>query len=77
MMCFGLLHLWLLIWWLVFCLQLFCMFETMEEKFGIMSNLRHRVLPPQMLLKWPKISSFCLWLLHPEPSSRPKMRFFL
>lgn len=53
------------------------MFDTMEGKLGIMSNLRHRVLPPQMLLKWPKISSFCLWLLHPEPSSRPKMRFFV
>ncbi|KAG2677826.1 hypothetical protein I3843_12G117300 [Carya illinoinensis] len=38
-----------------------------------MSSLRHRVLPPQLLLKWPKEASFCLWLLHPEPSIRPKM----
>lgn len=57
----------------VLLFELFCMFETIEEKLGIMSNLRHRVLPPQMLLKWPKVSSFCLWLLHPEPTSRPKM----
>ncbi|XP_020587679.1 protein SPA1-RELATED 3-like isoform X2 [Phalaenopsis equestris] len=57
----------------VLLFELFCMFETMEEKVGIMFNLRHRVLPPQMLLKWPKVSSFCLWLLHPEPISRPKM----
>ncbi|XP_018823028.2 protein SPA1-RELATED 3-like isoform X3 [Juglans regia] len=38
-----------------------------------MSSLRHRVLPPQLLLKWPKEASFCLWLLHPEPSIRPKI----
>ncbi|KAL0903885.1 hypothetical protein M5K25_025943 [Dendrobium thyrsiflorum] len=57
----------------VLLFELFCMFETMEEKLGIMSNLRHRVLPPQMLLKWPNVASFCLWLLHPEPSNRPKM----
>ncbi|KAL0301182.1 UNVERIFIED_CONTAM: protein SPA1-RELATED 4 [Sesamum radiatum] len=29
--------------------------------------------PSTLLLKWPKEASFCLWLLHPEPSSRPKM----
>ncbi|KAL7103632.1 hypothetical protein ACP275_08G191400 [Erythranthe tilingii] len=38
-----------------------------------MASLRHRVLPPQLLLKWPKEASFCLWLLHPDPSGRPKM----
>ncbi|CAN0900353.1 Protein SPA1-RELATED 3 [Linum grandiflorum] len=36
-----------------------------------MSSLRHRVLPPQLLLSWPKAASFCLWLLHPDPTSRP------
>ncbi|CAN8288158.1 unnamed protein product [Cochlearia groenlandica] len=36
-----------------------------------MSSLRHRVLPPKILLNWPKEASFCLWLLHPEPSYRP------
>ncbi|KAH0855164.1 hypothetical protein HID58_020440 [Brassica napus] len=39
-----------------------------------MSSLRHRVLPPQILLNWPKEASFCLWLLHPEPTYRPSMR---
>ncbi|XP_019092566.1 PREDICTED: protein SPA1-RELATED 3 isoform X3 [Camelina sativa] len=38
-----------------------------------MSSLRHRVLPPQILLKCPKEASFCLWLLHPDPSCRPSM----
>lgn len=46
-----------------------------EEKSRTMSSLRHRVLPPQILLKCPKEASFCLWLLHPEPSCRPSMRF--
>ncbi|XP_073126698.1 protein SPA1-RELATED 4-like isoform X2 [Henckelia pumila] len=48
-------------------------FNSMEEKVTTMASLRHRVLPPQLLLKWPKEASFCLWLLHPEPSSRPKI----
>ncbi|KAK1322179.1 Protein SPA1-RELATED 4 [Acorus calamus] len=38
-----------------------------------MLNLRHRVLPPHLLLNWSKEASFCLWLLHPEPNTRPKM----
>ncbi|KAK9152775.1 hypothetical protein Sjap_000255 [Stephania japonica] len=53
--------------------ELFCPFNSMGEKLSTMSNLRHRVLPPQLLLKWPKEASFCLWLLHPQPSTRPKM----
>ncbi|KAK9131800.1 hypothetical protein Scep_011328 [Stephania cephalantha] len=53
--------------------ELFCPFNSMGEKLSNMSNLRHRVLPPQLLLKWPKEASFCLWLLHPQPSTRPKM----
>ncbi|KAK8956103.1 Protein SPA1-RELATED 4 [Platanthera guangdongensis] len=57
----------------VLLFELFCMFDTLEEKNGIMSNLRDRVLPPQMLLKWPSEASFCLWLLHPLQSSRPTM----
>ncbi|PKU74934.1 Protein SPA1-RELATED 3 [Dendrobium catenatum] len=57
----------------VLLFELFCMFETLEEKLSKMSNLRDRVLPPQMLLKWPKEASFCLWLLHPQPSSRPTL----
>ncbi|XP_021722831.1 protein SPA1-RELATED 3-like isoform X2 [Chenopodium quinoa] len=57
----------------VLLFELFCTFSSIEEKSGTMSSLRHRVLPPQLLLKWPKEASFCLWLLHPDPSSRPKM----
>ncbi|KAG2677832.1 hypothetical protein I3843_12G117300 [Carya illinoinensis] len=57
----------------VLLFELFCPFSSREEKGRTMSSLRHRVLPPQLLLKWPKEASFCLWLLHPEPSIRPKM----
>ncbi|XP_022717128.1 protein SPA1-RELATED 3-like isoform X2 [Durio zibethinus] len=57
----------------VLLFELFCPFSSREEKTTTMSSLRHRVLPPQLLLKRPKEASFCLWLLHPEPSSRPQM----
>ncbi|KAM1168974.1 hypothetical protein ACFX19_031357 [Malus domestica] len=57
----------------VLLFELFCPFSSIEEKSRTMSSLRHRVLPPQLLLKWPKVASFCLCLLHPEPNSRLKM----
>ncbi|KAL3503211.1 hypothetical protein ACH5RR_037660 [Cinchona calisaya] len=57
----------------VLLFELFCTFSSADEKSTTMCSLRHRVLPPQLLLKWPKEASFCLWLLHPEPSSRPKL----
>ncbi|GAB4846429.1 Protein SPA1-RELATED 3 [Ancistrocladus abbreviatus] len=57
----------------VLLFELFCTFSSTEEKSRIMSSLHCRVLPLQLLLKWPKESSFCLWLLHPDPCSRPKM----
>lgn len=57
----------------VLLFELFCTFDTLEEKIGKMSNLRHRVLPPHMLFMWPKEALFCLRLLHPQPSSRPTM----
>ncbi|XP_019055124.1 PREDICTED: protein SPA1-RELATED 4-like isoform X3 [Nelumbo nucifera] len=57
----------------VLLFELFCTFSSIEEKLRTMSNLRHRVLPPQLLLKWPKEASFCMLLLHPQPSTRPKM----
>ncbi|TQD85115.1 hypothetical protein C1H46_029399 [Malus baccata] len=47
--------------------------HSREEKSRTMTSLRHRVLPPQLLLKWLKVASFCLCLLHPEPNSRLKM----
>ncbi|XP_024006037.1 protein SPA1-RELATED 4 isoform X2 [Eutrema salsugineum] len=57
----------------VLLFELFCPVSSREEKSRTMSNLRHRVLPPQILLNCPKEASFCLWLLHPEPSYRPSM----
>ncbi|KAK6946715.1 WD40 repeat, partial [Dillenia turbinata] len=57
----------------VLLFELLCTFSSTEEKSRTMSSMRHRVLPPQMLLKWPKEAFFCLRLLHPEPNSRPKM----
>ncbi|KAK2639022.1 hypothetical protein Ddye_026817 [Dipteronia dyeriana] len=57
----------------VLLFELFCPFSSREEKTVTMSSLRHRLLPTLLLLKFPKEASFCLWLLHPEPSSRPKM----
>ncbi|CAH2036542.1 unnamed protein product [Thlaspi arvense] len=57
----------------VLLFELFCTVSSRDEKSRTMSSLRHRVLPPQILLNWPKEASFCLWLLHPEPSYRPSM----
>ncbi|XP_010545835.1 PREDICTED: protein SPA1-RELATED 3 isoform X2 [Tarenaya hassleriana] len=57
----------------VLLFELFCPVPSREEKSRTMSSLRHRVLPTQLLLKWPKEASFCLWLLHPDPSCRPTM----
>ncbi|KAF1866446.1 hypothetical protein Lal_00017829 [Lupinus albus] len=57
----------------VLLFELFCPLRSREEKSRTMSSLRHRVFPPQLLQKWPKIASFCLWLLHPDPSSRPTL----
>ncbi|PWA73336.1 protein SPA1-RELATED 3 [Artemisia annua] len=53
--------------------ELYCTCSSAEEKYATMSNLRHRVFPPHLLLKWPKEALFCLWLLHPESASRPKI----
>ncbi|XP_073115138.1 protein SPA1-RELATED 3 isoform X2 [Elaeis guineensis] len=57
----------------VLLFELFCTFDSLDDKLGTMSNLRHRVFPPHLLRKWPKEASFCLLLLHPQPESRPKM----
>ncbi|MCO5577343.1 hypothetical protein L7F22_031172 [Adiantum nelumboides] len=63
----------------VYCLgvlffELFCPFSSWEEHSKIMLDLRHRILPSNLLSDQPKEASFCLWLLHPEPNSRPKSR---
>ncbi|KAK7342725.1 hypothetical protein VNO80_25681 [Phaseolus coccineus] len=61
----------------VLLFELFCPLSSTEEKSRTMSSLRHRVLPPQLLLKWPKEASFCLWLLQPQPSNRPTIEDLL
>lgn len=58
---------------LIFC-QLFCCSETWEVHCAAMLNLRQRILPPNFLSESPKEAGFCLWLLHPDPCSRPKAR---
>lgn len=58
----------------VLLFELFCTFTSWEEQMKVMSNLRHRILPSRFLSEHPKEAGFCLWLLHPDPSSRPKAR---
>ncbi|CAA7408676.1 unnamed protein product [Spirodela intermedia] len=61
----------------VLLFELFCSFESWEVRAAAMVNLRHRILPPRFLSESPKEAGFCLWLLHPEPSLRPKSREIL
>ncbi|CAL5187402.1 unnamed protein product [Lathyrus oleraceus] len=46
-------------------------FDSEKAHIATMSDLHHRILPPAFLSENPKEAGFCLWLLHPEPSSRP------
>ncbi|KAG8363275.1 hypothetical protein BUALT_Bualt19G0005200 [Buddleja alternifolia] len=60
----------------VYCLGLLlfeflCGFESLEARSAAMLDLQRRILPPSFLSESPKEAAFCLWLLHPEPSSRP------
>ncbi|XP_052307130.1 protein SPA1-RELATED 2 isoform X3 [Populus trichocarpa] len=52
-------------------------FDSDRAQAMVMSDLRHRILPPQFLSENPREAGFCLWLLHPEPSSRPSTREIL
>lgn len=61
----------------VLVFELFCHFDTLEAHYAAMSDLQHRILPPNFLSENPKEASLCLWLLHPDPSSRPKSRDIL
>ncbi|KAK9103821.1 hypothetical protein Sjap_021075 [Stephania japonica] len=61
----------------VLLFELFCCFESWEVHAATMLDLRHRILPPNFLSEYPKEAGFCLWLLHPEPSSRPSTREIL
>lgn len=66
----------------VYCLgvllfELLGSFDSEKAHAAAMVNLRHRILPPNFLAENPKEAGFCLWLLHPEPSSRPTTREIL
>ncbi|CAN6444334.1 unnamed protein product [Victoria cruziana] len=61
----------------VLLFELFCCSKSWEVHEASMSDLRHRILPPNFLAENPKEAGFCLWLLHPEPLSRPKARYVL
>ncbi|XP_024363283.1 protein SPA1-RELATED 3 isoform X2 [Physcomitrium patens] len=58
----------------VFMFELFCSFGSEVERMRVMADLRNRILPPRLLSECPKEASLCLWLLHPDPSCRPKAR---
>ncbi|RZC84914.1 hypothetical protein C5167_047698 [Papaver somniferum] len=51
--------------------------ESSELHTEAMLKIQHRILPPDFLSENPKEAGFCLWLLHPEPSSRPTTRAIL
>ncbi|KAK7389844.1 hypothetical protein VNO78_25139 [Psophocarpus tetragonolobus] len=61
----------------VFLFELLCPIESWEEHSSAMLDLCHRILPPKFLAENPTEAGFCLWLLHPEPSSRPNGRMIL
>jgi protein suppressor of PHYA-105 1 len=59
-----------------FIFQLLGHFDSERAHIAAMSDLHHRILPPAFLSENPKEAGFCLWLLHPEPSSRPTTGYF-
>ncbi|KAF8045163.1 hypothetical protein N665_5514s0001, partial [Sinapis alba] len=61
----------------VLLFELLCHCESSEMHAAMMADLRHRILPPVFLSRYPKEAGFCLWLLHPEPFSRPTAREIL
>lgn len=61
----------------VFLFELLSSFDSTKVHVAAMSDLRHRILPPNFLSENPKEAGFCLWLLHPEPSLRPTARDIL
>ncbi|XP_059662239.1 protein SPA1-RELATED 2 isoform X2 [Cornus florida] len=66
----------------IYCLgvlmfELFGSFDYGRKHDAAMLDLHHRILPPNFLSENPKEAGFCLWLLHPAPSSRPTARDIL
>jgi hypothetical protein len=54
--------------------ELFLPPSAPQERARVMADLRHRILPPWLLLEHSKEAAFMLWLLHPEPNARPRAR---
>ncbi|QCD85108.1 E3 ubiquitin-protein ligase RFWD2 [Vigna unguiculata] len=66
----------------IYCLgvlffELFNHFDSERAHTAAMSALRGRILPSAFLSEYPKEAGFCLWMLHPEPLSRPTIRKIL
>ncbi|CAK7348761.1 unnamed protein product [Dovyalis caffra] len=61
----------------VLLFELLSRFESCEEHSAVMLDLHDRILPPNFLSENQREAGFCLWLLHPEPSSRPTAREIL
>ncbi|TKY60701.1 SPA1-related 2 protein [Spatholobus suberectus] len=52
-------------------------FDSERAHIAAMFDLRRRILPSVFLSDYPMEAGFCLWMLHPEPSSRPTIREIL
>lgn len=61
----------------VLLFELLGSFDSGKLHAAAMLDLRFRILPPDFLQEHPREAGFCLWLLHPEPSSRPTTRDIL
>ncbi|KAL2544297.1 Protein SPA1-RELATED 2 [Forsythia ovata] len=66
----------------IYCLgvllfELLGSFDSGRFRAAAMIDLRHRILPSGFLSENPEEAGYCLWLLHPEPSSRPTTREIL
>ncbi|XP_021850874.1 protein SUPPRESSOR OF PHYA-105 1 isoform X2 [Spinacia oleracea] len=61
----------------VLLFELLCSFDSLETHSAAMSDMHYRILPPFFLCENPKEAGFCLWLIHPNSSSRPTIREIL
>ncbi|KAH1135630.1 hypothetical protein GLYMA_05G214900v4 [Glycine max] len=52
-------------------------FDSERAHIAAMSDLGRRILPSVFLSEYPMEAGFCLWMMHPEPSSRPTIREIL
>ncbi|KAL9245400.1 hypothetical protein vseg_019061 [Gypsophila vaccaria] len=61
----------------VLLFELLCSSDSLNGHSAAMFDMHHRILPPFVLSECPKEAGFCLWLIHPDPSSRPTIREIL